>query len=303
MMDKPKLHAPYAADSKPFTIGLSQLDEAQWLEEDANLIAYLDEKLSLYKRLPQQVLVEDEGTREAQAEVLELVSAHVLKHYPAVYSRNGNTMHIAGQRSVQLDDTALSPLARAGLLVQEDLVLMRKAADGWRLAAASLCFPSAWNLLEKFRRPLHEIHAPVPGFGAGTRNDGLITRMFDNLDPARLVLRWNWSVHSDMALHHPHSNSGPEARFGAGDLRGRVVIRLERQTLRKLPHSGDILFTIRIHLYPLEMVAAHPQGAVLAAAFAQQLRALSVVEADYKGVSAERERLVARLDELARGAK
>ena len=42
---------------------------------------------------------------------------------------------------------------------------MRRGEDGWRLAAGSLCFPSSWSLDEKFGRPLQEIHAPVPGFG------------------------------------------------------------------------------------------------------------------------------------------
>jgi hypothetical protein len=45
------------------------------------------------------------------------------------------------------------PLKAAALLVQEDLILMRKGEDGWRLAAGSLCFPSSWTLTEKFGRP------------------------------------------------------------------------------------------------------------------------------------------------------
>ena len=299
MQNPSTLHTPYDGSTRPFTIGLSQLDEAQWLEEDENLVSYLKEKLSLYRALPDKVLVEDEGTRAAQSEVLATVQAHVLKHFPAQYRRDGNTMHIAGQHHVQLDDTTLSPIAIAGLLVQEDLVLMRKSADGWKLVAASLCFPSAWNLLEKFKRPLHEIHKPVPGFGAGTRNAGLIERMFDNLDPSRIVLRWNWSLHGDAVLYHPHANSGAAPRFGEGDLRGRVIIRLERQTLRKLPASGDILFTIRIHLNPLEMLEARPDRALLAASLEQQLAGLSGEEADYKGISAERARLSARLRDIA----
>jgi dimethylamine monooxygenase subunit A len=299
MQNPSTLHTPYDGTTKPFTIGLTQLDEAQWLEEDENLVSYLTEKLSLYRTLPNKVLVEDEGTREAQSEVLAMVQAHVLNHFPGLYRRDGNTMHIAGQHQVQLDDTTRSPIAIAGLLVQEDLVLMRKSAAGWKLAAASLCFPSAWNLLEKFKRPLHEIHKPVPGFGAGTRNAGLIERMFDNLDPSRIVLRWNWSLHGDAVLYHPHANSGATPRFGEGDLRGRVIIRLERQTLRKLPASGDILFTIRIHLNPLEMLEARPDRALLAASLEQQLAGLSGEEADYKGISAERARLAARLRDIA----
>ncbi|MEP6828499.1 MAG: DUF3445 domain-containing protein [Aestuariivirga sp.] len=304
MSSGPVIHTPYDGSSKPFTIGLAQLDDAQWLEEDQNLPFYLNEKLNLYKTLPDKVLVEDEGTREAQSEVLALVQAHVLKHFPNLYQHDGNVMRIGGQHNVQLDDPTLSPIAIAALLVQEDLVLMRKSPEGWRLAAASLCFPSAWNLLEKFMRPLHEIHAPVPDFGEGTRNAGLIERMFDNLNSARSVLRWNWSLYGDDRLYHPLSDNGMKRRFGEGDdIRGRVTLRLERQTLRKLPQSGDILFTIRIYLDPLEALERHAEGATLAHCIEHQLLAMTDEQIAYRGLADERARLCARLRDIAERAK
>ena len=150
----------------------------------------------------------------------------------------------------------MPPLKAASLLVQEDLILMRRGDDGWRLAAGSLCFPSSWTLTEKFGRPLHEYIAPVPGFGPGTRNNELISRMFDKLHQP--VQRFNWSIQAGDALYHPLSHSGRVERaeqrpskFGDADLNAAAFIRVERQTLRKLPASGDILFTIRIYLDPL----------------------------------------------------
>ena len=326
MNSNTKIHTPYDGSSKPFTIGLSQLDDAQWLDEDVDLIAYLDQKRNLYKTLPDKVLVEDEGTREAQSEVLALIQAHVLKRYPEIYSLENNSITITpspvtpSQAVIQLPfcvelpkqaprvcgddggvgDILSSPLAIAALLVQEDLVLMRKSAEGWKLVAASLCFPSAWNLLEKFRKPLDEIHAPVPDFGKGTRNASLIERMFDKLDPARSVLRWNWSLYGDAMLYHPASDNNAKNRFGAGDdITGHVTIRLERQTLRKLPQSGDILFTIRIYNNPLEALQRHPNGAALAKSIEQQVAAMTDEQIAYKGLADERARLCARLREVA----
>ncbi len=320
-----KIHTPYDGSSKPFTIGLSQLDDALWLDEDENLLNYLTEKINLYKSLPTKVLVEDEGTREAQSEVLAMVVEHVLKKYPNIYSLHDKTISIiplpvipakAGSQlpyRVELpkladerrsDDPACSPLAIAALLVQEDLVLMRKSVDGWKLAAASLCFPSAWDLLEKFKKPLHEIHAPVPEFGKGTRNAGLIERMFDNLNPAQLMLRWNWSLYGDDRLYHPLSDNGMKRRFGEGDdITGRVTLRLERQTLRKLPQSGDILFTIRIYTDALEALLRHTEGAALARSIEHQIMAMTDEQITYKGLDAERARLCARLREITEQAK
>jgi hypothetical protein len=199
------------------------------------------------------------------------------------------------------------PLHAASLLVQEDLILMRKGENGWRLAAGSLCFPSSWSLGEKFGRPLHEIPAPVPGFGGGTRNADLISRMFDSLQ-GQAVLRWNWSLQAGNDLYLPFSHqeridraTDRPSKFSTDEIAAQAFIRVERQTLRKLPVSGDILFTIRIHLDPLETIEKHPERAALALSFADQLEGLDEAQLDYKGLTADRDRLVAVLRAISGG--
>ena len=53
---------------------------------------------------------------------------------------------------------------------------------------------------------------------------------------------------------------GVRSRFGDVEAAARAFIRVERQTLRKLPVTGDILFTIRIHLDPMAALR-EPSGA------------------------------------------
>ncbi|WP_292211384.1 DUF3445 domain-containing protein, partial [Mesorhizobium sp.] len=201
-----------------------------------------------------------------------------------------------------------APLVAASLLVQEDLILMRRDDSGWRLAAGSLCFPSSWALTEKFGKPLQQIHEPVPGFGPGTRPADLINRMFDGLQ-GQAVERYNWSIQSGDALYHPLSNveridraTNRPTRFPDGDVKAHAFIRVERQTLRKLPASRDILFTIRIHLDPLAVLARHPDRATLAASFAAQLEALDIAQLDYKGLTSDRDRVIAVLNHMAKDA-
>lgn len=100
------------------------------------------------------------------------------------------------------------------------------------------------------------------------------------------------------------SSAPPAARrdFADGDANAHAFIRVERQTLRKLPVSGDILFTIRIHLDPLAALAHHPDRATLAPAFAAQLEALAIAQLDYKGLTSDRDRLVSVLNQMANAA-
>ena len=303
-------HTPYDGSSKLFTIGLKPLDPDRWIEVDDHLLPYLAEKRRLYAQIPGRVFVEEDGTRDAQSEVLDLLAEYLPKHFPKTHRRTGEGIELVGTDSgsgIGAGGFNDAPLVAASLLVQEDLILMRRGESGWRLVAGSLCFPSSWSLIEKFGRPLQEIHAPVPGFGPGTRPAELINRMFDGLQ-GQAVERYNWSIQSDDALYHPLSDvqridraTNRPSRFPDGDINAHAFIRVERQTLRKLPASRDILFTIRIHLDPLRVLAGHPDRAALATSFAAQLEALDLAQLDYKGMTSDRDRLVALLNHMANG--
>jgi hypothetical protein len=305
-------HTPYDGSSTPFTIGLKPLDPARWIEVDGHLEAHLAEKDRLEAGHGSSVFAAEPETEEAQQEVLALLVDHLPARFPEIYRRAGDTMlvgpsgHVGSSgRAVVLAKPGVPPLKIAARLVQEDLVLMRRGAEGWRICVASLSFPSSWSLAEKFGKPHREIHRPVPHFGPGTRSDDLIERMFDKLQ-GQLVERFNWSLQPDAELYKPLSSMQRDdraehavSRFPGIDAASTAFIRVERQTVRKLPASGDILFTIRIHLDPMATLRAHPERAKIATSFAGQLAALGRAELDYKGLAADRDRLVAALEAIA----
>ncbi len=296
---------PYDGSSRPFAIGIRPLEPGDWILGDDRLVRELALKDELIAARRDDVFRAEPGTEDAQREVFERLAAHLVEHRPEIYRRSGDAIEIVpAVRIIRLDHDA-PPLLAASRLVQDDLVLMRRGEDGWRLAAASLCFPSSWSLAEKFGRPLDDIHAPVPGFGAGTRPAALIARMFDALRPEAPVRRENWSLQADDALPKPRDESGRTTRAIKALRRfaddAMVFVRVERQTLTKLPVSGDILFTIRIHVDPLEALAAHPRRNDVLLTFADQLQSLDADQLAYKGLAADREALAARIRALAAG--
>lgn len=298
-------HTPYDGTSKLFTAGLRPLDLADWTEAGPDFHAQLVEKRRLYAAIRPNVHVEEPETEAAQREVLALLAEHLPVRFPDIYRRHGNRIEIDGMDAVDVGASTPDPLRSAALLVAEDLILMRRSDSGWRLAAGSLCFPSHWVLKEKFGRPMQEIHQPVPGFGPGTRMADIINRMFDSLKVEQPMQRFNWSLQKGGDLYRPFSTderteraAAPSPRFsGAGP--SQPFMRVERQTLRRLPISGDILFTIRIHLDPLDVLATHPERWSIAHSFADQLLALDASQLAYKGFTADRNLLVARLRDMA----
>jgi hypothetical protein len=289
-------HTPWDGSHPLFRIGLAPLDLADWIEPDSELPRYLAEKEELLTGRRDTVLAAEAGTEAAQAEVRDVLVDHLTMRFPAIWQRQGDSIRIVpAGRSVALGEDL--PIAAAARLVQEDLVLMRRGPEGWRLAAACLCFPSSWRLADKFGKTLDHVHGPVPDFGPGSRNAMLMARIFDNLQPEQPVWRLNWSLYPDDRLFHgDHSTNGRRS----GDLFA-TFLRVEYQTLRKMKASGDILFTIRIHVDPAPLILRHPERQRLAGGLRDLILKLDSAQLDYKGLTAIRDRLVAQLEAVANG--
>ena len=263
-----------------FKIGLTQLDLRQWFEIDDQLADYRIERDRLAASERQKVLRLEPGTEAAQAEVRRLIEANLRENHPDVAFP---------------EDSGGPDLLEAARVVQDDLVLMRRDDSGWRLVGAALFFPSSWSLEDKFSLPLDQIHGNVPGFGPGTRNASMMARIFDFLKVDQPVQRMNWSLYPTPTLHHPYRASDRAKNPGRHKLDAASYIRAERQTLVKLPESGDILFGIRIYLDPLAELAKHPHTKRdLRAA----LLALTQEERDYKGLRDTFDDVVAVIDSV-----
>ncbi|MCX8996820.1 DUF3445 domain-containing protein [Rhizobiaceae bacterium BDR2-2] len=297
LIEKP-VYTPFRGGHKPFTIAISPLDPNCWIEPDEEIGFFLSEKRRLGAEVFDTIYKAEPETDAAQREVLAELSGWLTANRPDVWQRDGSLVHVAGH-TVDLEDESLPPLVRAGLLVQDDLVLMRRGEDGWRIAAAHLAFPSSWSLEDKFGRPMEQVHAEVPDFKGGTRNATIINRMFDNFKPGMPVKRYNWTINWSYELHLPATKTyapNVEARNVAP---GASFIRIERQSLARMPVSGDLLFTIRIYIDPVKAMEENPELAPAALSLADQLEGLTTEQANYKGLTEKRPELVAHLRAIA----
>ena len=137
---------------------------------------------------------------------------------------------------------------------------MQRGEAGYRLVAAVLCFPAHWRLADKLGRPLELIHAPVPGFGE--RLAAPVDRFFGNIRVERPVWRVNWSLVDTPTLFLPPEHRGHPREIAAERAGEELWLRVERQTLRRLPRSGDVVFGIHTYVEPLaEAIESPASGA------------------------------------------
>ena len=226
-------HAPWE-EAGEFRIGLQPIPAEAWLEGGEPDPAARKDRL--FASHPAEVWAETAGSRAAQAEVLELV-AEVVGPIPA-------------------DDRP--PLLAAARAVADDLCLMEKRDGVWRLTALSLSAGSFFTASEVIGRSLAELHRPVTGFEQ--RLLTRVTRIFDGLREGLLLERRNWSVVSSPDLFAPDPAPMRAAIPEIDPARAAEVlfVRCERQTLRRLPRTGGVLFTIRVWIDPLSAIAAEP---------------------------------------------
>jgi dimethylamine monooxygenase subunit A len=260
--------------------GVLPLDPADWLMRDATFAAQMAARDALIAERPGEVMALLPGAEAAAVELLEVVLAAVARDpgyavgTDAVIRPDGVTVALSGD-----------PVATAGRLVQEDLLILDRPDDAaeHRLAGGVLCFPARWSLAQKMARGLLGVHRPVPFYAdaLGAR----VQRLFDAIRPERPLWRANWVLHNDPALFHP----AREEEKGRRDIRApRLWLRVERQSLLRLPRTGAVVFGIRTFCAPLDRLTGAELGAMRAA-----LDDLPPEEYRMKGGDVLRERLVA----------
>jgi hypothetical protein len=260
------------------SLGLRPLDLARWLERGPQHEQTMAHKREMLASAHDEVVASVPQGHAGSLEALGLVLDWLGQYGPDDAAAPDDTVH---------------PVDAAGRLVADDLCVLYLDGSRWRLGAASVCSPSRWRLSEKIGRTVAEIHRPVPQY-AGWYSDAVDARL-DRLSPDRPVWRLNWTIVDDPALFQPRPPAHPPApdSVGLADL----TVRVERQTLRRLPVTDTIVFTIRTDHARLSELAADPG---VAAAFADTLRTCPADLARYKGWTPMIGRVIALLERAAR---
>lgn len=273
--------APYArsfshspASAKP-QMGLRPISAGEWLTRSRDHDAYMAAKLRRMDARPGVVCKTLPESEAAQIEVLRLVRTHL------------------GQQPFG-ECAAAPPLAAAARLVEEDLCVMQPRSGRYALTAASVASPSYWRLEDKLGKELLDIHDPVAGLRAGIGER--MRHFFRELAPGRIYLRGNWFVHASGEPFGTPEQLAPRRHAPSPRAVERLFLRCERQTVRRLPRTGAILFTIRVFLNPLADLAAQPKlAADILEAFAQP----GVLDYKTRAVANRRTELLAWLREVA----
>ena len=262
-MDGP---APNGPEAFRWRLGVRPLDLHDWIELGPDADAAIAAKPRVMAQNPDTVFaVLDDRVREESQEVGDALVEHLRQRWPERY----------GDATLDPD---LHPLDAAARLVPEDLVLLVERDGALVFGGGSVCFPNRWDLRSKLGLSMAGVHAPV-----GRLNDQLevpIDGFFDRLTPERSFWRLGWGVLDTADWYTPvDGTASPRPAAPAPD---QHYLRVERETLRRFPGTGCVLFTIRTYVTPI--LAACPTSEV-SARLASALESLPPDVRNYKDLA------------------
>lgn len=212
---------PKARGGGQLRMGLVRLAEEQWLQPDPDL----QSRVQGFMEWPQGV----QTTPEVAAPGRELAAM----------------LGISGG------------LPEAALAAHEDMCLLtkREGEEVYRLIGAAVAWPSDWHPKDKIGLPLRALHAPIAGYEEHLATG--VDRFMETLKPGAIYGRCNWFIAPTRARRWLASEQtdAPFAHVTPDNAGETLFVRSERQTLRRLPETGAIVFTIGIYVEPLHALS------------------------------------------------
>ena len=261
-------------------MGTHALSLDRWLLVDEHRPAELMYKARLLETARSQVFAALAGSEPAADELHGLVRTWL------------------GSRGLQPAEPAGDehPVIEAARLVQEDLAVLERRDGRWIVTAGAVCFPTHWCIADKVGLSVAETHAPVAHFDTELREK--LDRFHDRLMPEHPVWRRNWVVIPTRELHLPEYDSDRHVPDRIEANGSPMWLRSERQTLRRLPATGAIVFTIRVQLAPLGVLRSRPD---LAARMLAATRSWDGPKREYTSTGGVLDELIVWLERVAAG--
>ncbi|KXJ89764.1 alpha-1,2-mannosyltransferase [Microdochium bolleyi] len=254
------------------TMSLTKLDTDWWLELESTYKSRIAQRQQLYRDHGPDVLQALPGSELACKELMEMVVQFLCARYPQYFSLHGaegktttttttttTTLHnrILGTTTVlsssDPDVEAVEPLHVLLNNVPEDFAMtLRDPETGYyHFRAGVICSSLGWNVATKIGLRLDEIHKIVPDYKEKMAFS--MDRFFSKMPTSKPIQRGSWGLEVSEPLYlppgHPHlllrQSQCPTLTPS------EINLRVDWQTLRRLPLSGSIVFNFKALFTPV----------------------------------------------------
>ncbi|KAL8728546.1 MAG: hypothetical protein Q9181_005314 [Wetmoreana brouardii] len=248
------------------TMSLTKLENDWWLELENTYVERIKERKALFAKHGKMVLDYLPGSELGCKEVMEMALQFLCARYPQYFSLvySEDRGHVFCNRLLQ-NETVVRDMHPLHVLLEnvpEDFaVMIRNPDDGYYyFRAGLLCSSLGWNVATKLGMQLKQIHNPIPDYKE--KMEFSMDRYFAKLPTARPIQRGSWGLEVDQPLFMPPGDPHEayrEYQAPTSELPlSRIHLRVDWQTLRRLPLSGAIIFNFKALFTPVEEFREEP---------------------------------------------
>ncbi|KAK3983840.1 hypothetical protein QBC44DRAFT_375826 [Cladorrhinum sp. PSN332] len=264
------------------TMALQTVTPSSLILLDKNYLRHITARQKTIALHPQVVL----GSIPSSAQPLQelytyLLGTYLPSRYPGLFTLSPQPLYpttglLSGAKyfnnTISQKSFPLSPIPRAseeemlraiGETIEDDIFLLTESELGHVCTAFICCHPSGFDPSTKLGKTLAEIHGPVPSYREKIGRS--MERFFGRLESGKRVGRVNWGIQTHSNLYapsgnHVHANEEYTELLPHEVEISETRLRVELQSLMRLPETKALVFSFKTFLYPLEDIKKEEEG-------------------------------------------
>ncbi|KAF1962017.1 hypothetical protein CC80DRAFT_401576 [Byssothecium circinans] len=232
------------------TMALTKMEPDWWLELENTYAKRIKERQELFAKHGTSVMDALPGSQFACKELMEMSLQFLCARYPHYFRLDQEAMVFFNDiLHTETDLNTTHPLHVLLNNVPEDYAIMMRDADNgyYTFRAGIICSALGWNLGTKIGLSLSEIHKPIPDYKEKMQ-------YFTKKPTDKAIQRGSWGLEVDQPLYMPpgdlHENHR-DVQMADLDI-SRCHLRVDWQTLRRMPLSGAVVFNFKALFTPIQ---------------------------------------------------
>ncbi|KAJ7702358.1 hypothetical protein B0H17DRAFT_923295 [Mycena rosella] len=244
------------------TMSLKAMDPDRWIELESTYRTRIQQRMQLYSEHGKKIVDYLPGSEGACQELMEMVIQFVCARYPRQFELDSSGVLHNRILDVSSDTKTVHPLLVLLQHIPEDflITLENKKTGLYAFRAGVSCSAVGWNVSTKIGLNLGQIHEPVPDYKE--KMEFSMDRYFSKMPTNKPIQRGSWGLEVGQPLFAQEDD--PEFKFSREtrappelDI-SDIYLRVDWQTLRRLPRSRAIVFNFKALFTPIKQFREEP---------------------------------------------
>ncbi|KAK3631732.1 hypothetical protein LTR56_016688 [Elasticomyces elasticus] len=236
------------------TMSLTKLEPDWWLELEHTYADRIRQREGLFEKFGPMMLQSLPGAEQAAKELMEMCLQFLCARYPQYFRLDLDTLTFHnGILKTETDLRTTEPLHVLLHNIPEDFAIMLRDPETgiYSFRAGIICSSLGWNLGSKIGLKLHEIHEPIPDYKEKMQFS--MDRYFSKKPTEKAIQRGSWGLEIDEPLFMPPNDPHEKLREAQDPTHSvdRCHLRVDWQTLRRLPLTGAVIFNFKAVFTPV----------------------------------------------------